>query len=260
MARVKETVLAGALALTLLMPPSAEAAIPVIDSENILQQIKTYTETIKVVTNTAEQIKLQIKELASLPQQVLDIYKSAVSNSMAAVTSTMQKSGFFLDDTHWNEYWKSIYPKLEAEEYQKTTWSERSINTTVQETLSMLNKQDVTNYHALMQELEKSKGRLQDLLELNKEPEGSKQAQQISNEIAAEKAHIESIQTAIQAIIAKNETMKRQAEVLEKQNHQAVVEAAKTAEDAMLTKMREETTSSVKMIDDPWQTYGNVRW
>ncbi|MBQ7479782.1 MAG: hypothetical protein IJT01_12950 [Selenomonadaceae bacterium] len=260
MARFQKIMAAGALGVALLLPPRAEAAIPVIDSENILQQIKTYTETVQVVTNTAEQIKLQIKELTSLPQQILDTYKTAIANSMAVVTGAMKDSGFFLDDTHWNEYWQEIYPRLQAGEYRQTTWSERSINTTIQETLAMLNKKDVTNYLTLMQELEKSKTRLQELLELNKSPEGSKQAQQLANEIAAEKAHIESIQTAIQAMTAKNETMKRQADVLEKQNHQAVVQAAQQAEDAMLTKMREETTPSVTMIDDPWQTYGNVRW
>lgn len=260
MASIKRHVLIWALGMALFLSPTAEAAIPVIDSENILQQLKTYTETIKVVTNTAEQIKLQLRELASLPKQVLDTYKSAVSNSMAVVTDIMKKGGFFLEEARWEEYWKTLYPKLEAGDYKQTTWSERSINTTIQETLSILNKQDVTSYHALMQELEKSKERLQGLMELNKAPEGSKQAQQIANEIAAEKAHIESIQTSLQAITAKNETMKRQAEVLEKQNHQAVVEAAKTAEDAMLSKMREETTASVPMVDDPWQTYGRVRW
>ena len=203
MVRFRKFLVAGAFSLLLMNPVRTEAAIPVIDDSNIMQQIKTYTETIKVVTNTAEQIKLQLKELTSLPQQILDTYKNAVANSMAIVTGALQKSGFFLDDTDWNKYWQDLYPKLEGSDYQKTTWSERSVNTTIQETLSMINKQDVTNYHTLMQELEQSKERLQDLLELNKSPEGSKQAQQLANEIAAEKAHIESIQTSIQAITAR---------------------------------------------------------
>ena len=256
----RKFLVAGAFSLLLMNPVRTEAAIPVIDDSNIMQQIKTYTETIKVVTNTAEQIKLQLKELTSLPQQILDTYKNAVANSMAIVTGALQKSGFFLDDTDWNKYWQDLYPKLEGSDYQKTTWSERSVNTTIQETLSMINNQAVTNYHTLMQELEQSKERLQDLLELNKSPEGSKQAQQLANEIAAEKAHIESIQTSIQAITAKNQTMKRQAEVIEKQNHAAVVQAAKQAEDEALTQMKESTTASVPIVDDPWQTYGNVRW
>ena len=98
------------------------------------------------------------------------------------------------------------------------------------------------------------------LLRDNAEEKFLLQAQQLANEIAAEKAHIESIQTSIQAITAKNQTMKRQAEVIEKQNHAAVVQAAKQAEDEALTQMKESTTASVPIVDDPWQTYGNVRW
>lgn len=91
----RKFLVAGAFSLLLMNPVRTEAAIPVIDDSNIMQQIKTYTETIKVVTNTAEQIKLQLKELTSLPQQILDTYKNAVANSMAIVTGALQKSGFF---------------------------------------------------------------------------------------------------------------------------------------------------------------------
>ena len=84
--------------------------------------------------------------------------------------------------------------------------------------------------------------------------------QQLANEIAAEKAHIDSIYTTLQALTAQNQVMKSQAEVLEKQNHQAVVNAAIQAEDAALTKMKQEVTKTVPILDDPWQTYGNVRW
>ena len=47
---------------------------------------------------------------------------------------------------------------------------------------------------------------------------------------------------------------------MERKNHEAVVQAAKEAEDQALTEMRESTTASVPKIDDPWQTYGHVRW
>lgn len=260
MAKFRKLLVTGAMGLMLLVPLPAQAAIPVIDDNNILQQIKTYTQTVEVVKNTAQQIQNQLRELQALPKQILDTYHSAVKNSMAKVSEILQDSGFFLDDTHWQEIWAGMYPSIETGDYKQTTWNERSVNTTMQETLSMLNKQHVEDYHALMQELEKSKERLKELMELNKSPEGNKQAQQIANEIAAEKAHIESIQTAVQAITAKNETMKRQVEVMERKNHEAVVQAAKEAEDKALTEMRESTTASVPKIDDPWQTYGRVRW
>ena len=52
-------------------PLPASAAIPVIDAENIAQQLKTYLESVKIVTNTAEQIRLQLQELMSLPTKLL---------------------------------------------------------------------------------------------------------------------------------------------------------------------------------------------
>ena len=244
----------------LALPMTAQASIPVIDTENILQQIKTYTETLQVVTNTAQQITLQLKELEALPETVLDSYKDALNSSVASVNTAMKKSGFFTETAAWNQYWKNTFPKIAVDAYAQTSLAEQNVKTTLQEVLSMRNRDDVTAYHQLMTELDVSKKRLSDLLEQNKAPTGSKQVQQLANEIAAEKAHIDSIYTTLQALTAQNQVMKSQAEVLEKQNHQAVVNAAIQAEDAALTKMKQEVTKTVPALDDPWQTYGNVRW
>jgi len=244
----------------LALPMTAQASIPVIDTENILQQIKTYTETLQVVTNTAQQITLQLKELEALPENVLDSYEDALNSSMASINTAMRKSGFFTEDTAWNQYWQSTFPKIAVDAYAQTSLAEQNVKTTLQEVLSMRNRDDVTAYHQLMTELDVSKKRLSDLLEQNKSPTGSKQVQQLANEIAAEKAHIDSIHTALQALMAQNQVMKNQAKVLEKQNHQAVVNAAIQAEDAALTKMKQEVTKTVPALDDPWQMYGNVRW
>lgn len=244
----------------LVLPMTAQASIPVIDTENILQQIKTYTETLQVVTNTAQQITLQLKELEALPETVLDSYKDALNSSVASINTAMKQSGFFTETAAWNQYWQNTFPKIAVDAYAQTSLAEQNVKTTLQEVLSMRNRDDVTAYHQLMTELDVSKKRLSDLLEQNKAPTGSKQVQQLANEIAAEKAHIDSIHTTLQALTAQNQVMKNQAEVLEKQNHQAVVNAAIQAEDAALTKMKQEVTKTVPALDDPWQTYGNVRW
>ena len=244
----------------LALPMTAQASIPVIDTENILQQIKTYTETLQVVTNTAQQITLQLKELEALPETVLDSYRDALNSSVASINTAMKKSGFFTETAAWNQYWQNTFPKIAVDAYAQTSLAEQNVKTTLQEVLSMRNRDDITAYHQLMTELDVSKKRLSDLLEQNKAPTGSKQVQQLANEIAAEKAHIDSIYTTLQALTAQNQVMKSQAEVLEKQNHQAVVNAAIQAEDAALTKMKQEVTKTVPALDDPWQTYGNVRW
>lgn len=59
-------------------PLRASAAIPVVDVENIAQQLKTYLETVKLVTNTAEQIQMQLLELKSLPERLITKYKSCL--------------------------------------------------------------------------------------------------------------------------------------------------------------------------------------
>ncbi len=255
----KTVVVASVLsALGIIVP--VQAAIPVVDTSNIAQQLKTYTETVKVVTNTAQQITLQLKELAGLPNSLLNSYKNELKKSVATVKDSLKPSGFFTELSDWDKYWHDNYPRISAGKYSETAASAQKIQTNLRETLSMNNQKAVTAYHQLMDELEKSMKRLEELLEQNKDPEGNKQAVQIANEIAAEKAHIESINTSIQALTAQNQMMKNQAEVLEKQNHQAVVEAAKQAEGEAIQKMKQEVTMNTPIIDDPFQTYGNVRW
>lgn len=239
---------------------SASAAIPVIDDQNIMQQLKTYTETLNVVRNTAEQITLQMKELAALPQNILDSYKQAFDESVGNIKEVLASADFFSDPAEWDEYWRETYPRISGGTYEETVWSERSINDTLREIMSMRNQEDVKNYHDLMLELQLSKERLQELLEQNKSAVGNKQVTQIANQIAAEKANIESISTAIQAITDKNKVMQQQTEVLKQQNRQTVIEAAKQAEDEALSHMEDNVIETVPIIDNPWKRYGGASW
>lgn len=246
--------------ISLIFSNNANAAIPVIDDQNIFQQIKTYTETVNVVKNTAEQIALQVKELTSLPQQILDRYKTAFDESVASVKQTLEASNFFKDPEKWDDFWNETYPRISGEDYKQTIWSERSVNDTLQEIMSMQNKQDVENYHNLIEELEKSKERLQDLLEQNKTAVGNKQVEQISNQIVAEKAHIESINTSIQAIMNKNQVMKQQSEVMKAINHRTVMEAGAKAERESVKRMKENVIQTSPINSNPFEKYGTNRW
>lgn len=87
--------LAIIFSISLTVP--AEAAIPVIDDQNIAQQLKTYTETLNVVKNTAEQISLQLKELMAMPENILNEYKQAFNDSIAAVKNTLSNSDLLVD-------------------------------------------------------------------------------------------------------------------------------------------------------------------
>ena len=50
----------------------SQAAIAVIDMQNIAQQAKTYAESVKLVAQTAQQITLQAKELAAFPSNLIN--------------------------------------------------------------------------------------------------------------------------------------------------------------------------------------------
>lgn len=249
-----------AIIFSLLLTVPAKAAIPVIDDQNILQQLKTYKETLNVVKNTAQQISLQIKELIAIPKNILNDYKQAFNNSIDSVKKSLINSDLLVDKDEWNNYWKDVYPRINSNDYKQTVSSERTINDTLQEIMSMRNEKDVNSYHELMAELEKSKVRLQDLLEQNKIVEGNKQAQQIANMIAAEKANIESINTAIQAITDKNQLMHQQAEVLKAQNRQAVMKAGARAEREYIENMKNTVIQKTPIKDNPFEKYGNTRW
>lgn len=213
-----------------------------------------------VVKNTAQQISLQLKELMAMPENILNEYKQAFNDSITAVKNTLSNSDLLVDKDEWDEYWEEIYPRINSGDYKQTVWSERSINDTLQEIMSMRNEEDVNSYHELMAELEKSKVRLQDLLEQNKTVEGNKQAQQIANMIATEKANIDSINTAIQAITDKNQLMHQQAEVLKAQNRKAVMEAGARAEREEIEKMKNNVVQKSPIIDSPFEKYGNASW
>ena len=213
-----------------------------------------------VVKNTAQQISLQLKELMAMPENILNEYKQAFNDSITAVKNTLSNSDLLVDKDEWDEYWEEIYPRINSGDYKQTVWSERSINDTLQEIMSMRNEENVNSYHELMAELEKSKVRLQDLLEQNKTVEGNKQAQQIANMIATEKANIDSINTAIQAITDKNQLMHQQAEVLKAQNRKAVMEAGARAEREKIEDMKNNVVQKSPLNNNPFERYGNTRW
>lgn len=247
--------------ITLCIPITSEAAIPVIDDQNIAQQLKTYMQTIEVVTNTAKQIQLQLQNLLSLPQSVINAYKTAYQNSINKITAIMDDGGFLKPETQWDKVWTQAFPTISSNSSQGF-WDERNAHISMQELLSMRNKSDVDSYHKLMQELEQSKARLQDLLEQNQSVEGAKQATQIANEISAEQAHIQSLTAAIQALSVQNQTMNNNSKVQREKNMHAAQESAAAANSYVIQRMHNDLQSewTAPAIDDPWQKFGNVRW
>ena len=241
-------------------PLRASAAIPVIDVENIAQQLKTYLETVKLVTNTAEQIQMQLLELKSLPERLITKYKNELLVSVNKAIDHAKKTGVLVDEAEWKKLWNERFPAILSGELAQTAKLERSVESTMQALQSLQNQKDVTAYHNLMKELQESQKRLQELLELNKSPEGAKQAAQIANEIAVEKAHIDTIKTTIQAISAQNQVMESQRQIVKEQNEQAVAQAMADATEAAIKQMHSDVEAAGRTTtvreSDPFKRNG----
>ena len=236
---------------------------PVIDAENIAQQLKTYLESVKLVTNTAEQIRLQLQELTSLPTKLLEKYKNEVMASIEKVKDHAKPTGILSEEGMWQKVWNERFPVIAVGDLSQTAMSERNVEITMQALQSLQNQKDITAYHNLMKELQESQKRLQELLDLNKSPEGAKQAAQIANEIAVEKAHIDTIKTSIQAISVQNEVMESQRQIVKEQNEHAVAQAMANATEATIKQMHKEAAAIQGMPigqDNPWAKVRQNSW
>ena len=98
-------------------PLRASAAIPVVDVENIAQQLKTYLETVKLVTNTAEQIQMQLLELKSLPERLITKYKNELLASVNKAIDHAKKTGVLVDEAEWK---KTLERALPCHSFRRT--------------------------------------------------------------------------------------------------------------------------------------------
>jgi hypothetical protein len=216
----------------------AQAAIPVIDTANIAKQAETLAETIKIVTNTAAQIAQEAKELAGLPETVLNNQKAGIDQGITILKkATTGKDGFFPEAGVLEGVLNSTLPKTTIGDLPQTVTSERANDTTINENLSKSNQETLKSYKLLMDELDAASKRLADLLEQNKNPEGSKQVLQIANAIAAERAHIDSIVASLNALDARHNVLKHQAEIVKAENHKNTVKASEQAETNTIKQM-----------------------
>ena len=233
--------IAGSIAAA---PRPASAAIPVIDTQNIQQQLKTYLESIKVVTNTAQQIALQLQELKSLPGKLLEKYKAEFLASIQKAKEHAQPTGILSEEGMWQKVWDEKFPVINADSgLSHTSMSERNVEVTMQALQSLQNKKDIAAYHNLMKDLQDAQKRLQELIDLNRSPEGAKQAAQIANEIALEQANIDSIKLTIQAISSQNQIMEAQRKIVKEQNERALGEAMAKATTQTIERMHREAAN-----------------
>ena len=255
---------AGVIAGIISAGIHTEAAIAVIDTQNIAQQIKTYAETVKVVTNTAQQITLQAKELAALPNNIVSIYTNSINNSISNINNTLNKAATVLATTTAEQailnYWNNKFPKLDTStgDWVLSEQSHRAIVQNMSESLSEDNRKSLLAYKELLSELDENQKQLNNLLELNKNIEGNKQGQQIANQIAGISANIKRIELSLKALDHKHKIESDQAKITERQNDMLLADQRAAAEQEFISNLN--TTQTIKAARSPFKDAGLTTW
>lgn len=265
-------------ATSFLMMPASFAAIPVIDADNILQQAKTYGETIKVVTNTAKTLELVILDHMGMSKEDKEAFQKKFDNGINKVTAILNgdtKSVFNKERFPWDEK----EGQISIEEIQKmykdqfpSVWDEseggcfgQGKTDTLQATIAIWqaarhqslgslmenNKSTLKQYAELMGQLNEAMKDLQDLQEASSNAQGIMQAQQIANDIQTTNARIDNIRTAILAIKGQNDVMQHQAEAQSKQNDMQLKQATDQANANYAASLNTPLVIHEKVYD-PW--------
>lgn len=254
----------GIIAGSMCICTAAYAAIPVIDDQNILQQLKTYEETVKVVTNTKEQISLQLKELEKLPSHILNGYKQTLENGREKIASILKEEGTLLradaaEQVDVTQYIQSHIPGIVGNDLPQTLQSARSARAVTLATLMNNNEQTLKSLQQLMKELDDVNDALEQAMEDSANATGAMQAQQAANQIAALQARAQQIRITIQGLQGQQQALKLQAEAQEKKNQLDMQEAQGKAEKEVIAEMQRNTIEYAP-VSNPWKTYGNLKF
>lgn len=258
--------------------PPAHAAIPVIDVDNITQQLKTYQETVKVVTNTKEQVELQWKELKKLPSQILDGYKTSLINGWNKIQDILTKNGTVIYGTtgtisdkgvpdlatahtiYINDYFSKNIPAIIGNDLPETLGSARTARLITLATLMRNNADTLSAIQKLMGELDSINEEIQQAEEDSANAEGAMQAQQAANHIAALQLRAQNIKIIIQGLQGQQQALKSQAEAQQKKNELDMQEAQGKAEVAAIEEMQNNDSSGFSPTYDPYKGHLHFEW
>lgn len=258
--------------------PPAHAAIPVIDVDNITQQLKTYQETVKVVTNTKEQVELQWKELKKLPSQILNGYKTSLINGWNKIQDILTKNGTVIYGTtgtisdkgvpdlatahtiYINDYFNKNIPLIIGNDLPETLGSARTARLITLATLMRNNADTLSAIQKLMGELDSINEEIQQAEEDSANAEGAMQAQQAANHIAALQLRAQNIKIIIQGLQGQQQALKSQAEAQQKKNELDMQEAQGKAEVAAIEEIQNNDSSGFSPTYDPYKGHLHFEW
>lgn len=260
----------------------SHAQIPVIDTSNIMQQAKTLAETVKVVTNTAQQIQLQLQELKSWPEEQLNKLTAKFDGSIQKITDTINSKTSILGDLNkgigkegWSE--KGGLSTNEIKDLLSKSFPEIGTTTNLaanQDALqaskrngwSILSKSNIDTlqkYHQYTQMVADATKELGDLVKMSDKAIGAKQSAQIGNRISAVKGRIDGINSILSALTGQQAALKEAQELQEKKNEEI---ATKSRIEANINAINSESKSAASSTlgEDPWvkliKQRGHASW
>lgn len=260
-------------------PFSTHAAIPVIDDSNIMQQAKTLAETIKVVTNTAQQITLQLQELQAWPKEQLDRLQGMMDDGLKRLETIanqgntgiikytpvgingqkVEDASVTVGDGKVKKFLDTLFPILGGEINPITTSNAlQAARDAGWIKLSQSNVESITKIQGLLGEAAKVANDISELNKLSEKAVGAKQSAQIANHIAAAKGRLESINTIFEAVKGQHQILKDQQELQDKINQQKVVQSQIAADEEATQRIIKES-EAVTWGEDPWKEFVNKR-
>lgn len=251
--------------------PTAHAAIPVVDTENITQQIKTYQETVNVVKTIKEQISLQLQDLKKLPSTILDGYKSSIMAGWDKIQDILAQNGTVIKgttgivsdegvpQTSIDGYFAKNMPGIIGNDLPETLGSARMARLSTLSTLMRNNADTLSAIQKLIGELDGINEEIRQAEEASANAEGAMQAQQAANHIAALQVRAQNIRIIIQGLQTQQQTLKAQAEAQMKKNELDLQEAQGKAEVAAIEAMRP-PGSGFAPIYDPFKGHLHFDW
>lgn len=279
---IKLSIITTSIMLGASTLPSHASGIPVIDTSNIMQQAKTLAETVKVVTNTAQQIQLQLQELKSWPEEQLNKLTTKFDSGVQKITDTINSKTSILGDLNkgigkegWSE--KGGLSTNEIKELLAKSFPEIGTTTNLaanQDTLqaskrngwSVLSKSNIDTlqkYHKYTQMVADATQELGDLVKMSDKAIGAKQSAQIGNRISAVKGRIDGINSILSALTGQQAALKEAQELQEKKNEEI---ATKSRIEANINAINSESKSAASSTlgEDPWvkliKKRGNASW
>ena len=160
----------------------AQAAIPVIDMQNIAQAINT-------VTNTLTQIQNQLLELQPLDLQALQHQINGINQQMDNIQRTAQQAqGLLSQSLSMDQKWQQTFGNLETKFSTSETTTPEAQMAHDKNKVYTLEKtyQDAYQTAKDSANLENEMTTLQDLMDANKNAVGNKQSLQIQNSLLAQ--------------------------------------------------------------------------